>query len=353
MQPHQPPRLPTARAAQALRAQALAAALESPFAPVGVAGAPELTDWLAADGGTAAVIPQGCGTDCCGAGGQFVCAGDLGEPVYAWGTVEATFPSLSIEKEFFQAIDPADAAGFDPSDTLDLWRLNEIARSSPTIYKVLSRPENLFIAREMCWFLAGADDTHLWTIRPRNDQEVARLVAAIEPDQNGNKQTQLVVGRRSPIPGNPLCNGAPAITFNRLYPRTAADLVTELLAAYPSLAQAKDQVQPLVDDLLALAPGAGADGEQRALDYLLLNELDLYYQTYQLRYNCRAPNPNGFELTGLQPVSRQNGDGREQVDIVLAYQGNDTGTLSRWYYRVDVSGDFPYMVQGWRRYVVS
>jgi len=46
------------------------------------------------------------------------------------------------------------------------------------------------------------------------------------------------------------------------------------------------------------------------------------------------------------PVPRQNGDGREQVDTVLAYQGNDTGTLSRWYYRVDVAGDFPYFVQG-------
>jgi len=342
----QTPRLPTDRAAQAV--------LGRPQAPVTEPATTfESEIEIGADGGTASVVPQGCGTGCCGASGQFLCLGDLGDPVYAWGTVEATFPSLSLEKEFFQAIDPADAGGFDPRDTLDLWRLNEIARSSPTIYKVLSRPENLYIAREMCWSLTGPDDARLWAIRPRTDKEVAQLVAALEPDQNTAKQPQVLIGRRSPVPGNPLCNGAPAITFNRLYPRAAATLVAELLAAYPALAQAQSQVQPLVNDLLALAPGAGADDEERALNYLLLNELDLYYQTYQLRFNCRAPNTYGYELTALQPQRRQASGGRAQVDAVLIYQGNDTGTLSRWYYRVDAAGDFPYLVQGWRRYVFS
>lgn len=348
MQTRQQIRLPTRRANQALFAPSLIPGDEP--APV-FDGTQGVGAWPAEDNGAAAVFPQGCETNGCGAAAPFLCLGDLGEPVYAWGTVEAGFPSLSIEKEFFQAIAPADTAGFDPSDTLDLWRLNEMVRSSPTLYKVLSRPANLYIAREMCWSLTGPDAGRLWAIRPRDDKEVARLVAAMEPDQNAVKQPQVLLGRRSPTPGNPLCNGAPAITFNQLYSRTAGNLANELMAAYPSLAQSTAQVQPLVADLLAQAPGTGGDGEARALNYLLLNELDLYYQTYQLLYSRSAPNSNGYELMALEPLLRQSSDGRKQVDAVLVFQSNDSGNLSRWYYRVDVAGDFPYLVQGWRRYV--
>jgi hypothetical protein len=342
----QPSRIPTRRAEQALFARSQAPVAEPAFSFDGIPGFEEGRS-------AAAVVPQGCDTGCCGSIGQFLCLGDLGEPVYAWGTVEATFPSLSIEKEFFQAIDPADAGGFDLSDTVDLWRVNEIARSTSTVYNVLNNPANLFIAREMCWFLAGPDGGRRWALRPRNDLEVAQLVAALAPGQNANKQRQVLIGRRSPVPANPQCNGAPAMTFNRIYPRTAANLVAAILATYPPLAQSQAQVQALVADLLALAPGAGADGQGRAVNYLLLNELDLYYQAYQLRYNTRAPNSNGYELTALQPLVRQGSDGREQVDVVLTYQGNNTGTVSRWYYRVDVAGDFPFVAQGWRRFVVA
>jgi hypothetical protein len=245
---------------------------------------------------------------------------------------------------------------------MDLWRLNEIARSSVVVYKVLSRTStdalhlkprklNLYIAREMCWSLVDPDGSRLWSIWPRNDQEVARLVAALEGCDNHPKQPQVLIGRRSPIPANPQCGSAPAVTFNRLYPRTGPAITAELLATYPDLDP--HLVQPLVEDLLALAPGPGGSGEERALNYLLLNQLDLYYQTYQRRYNARAPNAGGYELTALRPVAHRGGDGREQVDAVLAFQGNDTGVVSRWYYRVDVQGDFPYLAQGWRRYVVS
>jgi hypothetical protein len=340
--------LPAGCANQALLAPSQASAIEPAPAFDGTQG---IGAWPAATDGEAAVLPQGCDTGCCGEIGPFLCLGDLGEPVYAWGTLEATFPSLSIEKEFLQAIDPADAAGFDPSDTLDLWRLNEMVRSSPTLYKVLSRPGNLYIAREMCWHLIGPDGGRLWAIRPRNDKEVARLVTALEPDQNAVKQPQVLLGRRSPTPASPQCNGAPAVTFNRLYRRTATDLASELMAAYPPLAQTPAQVQPLVADLLAMAPGVGESDEARALNYLLLNVLELYYQTYQLLYTRSAPNSNGYELIAMESLPRQGSGGREQMDLVLVFQSNDTGTLSRWYYRVDVAGDFPYLVQGWRRYV--
>jgi hypothetical protein len=221
------------------------------------------------------------------------------------------------------------------------------------IYRVLKKPGNLYIALEMCWSLSSSDGGRMWTIRPRNDEEVGQLVAALEPDQNGNKQRQVLIGRRSRIPAGPQCNGAPAMTFNRIYPRGAADLIRELVATYSPLSQPQAQLQALVADLLAQARGAGETGEERALNFLLLHELDLYFQTYRLRYNNRSPNSNGFELVALQAHPRQGSDGREQMDMVLTYQGNDTGTLSRWCFRIDVAGDLPFLVQGWRRYLAS
>src|SRR5215218_8870367 len=56
--------------------------------------------------------------------------------VYAIGRIEARFPRLSVEKEFAQAAGRSETAG---------------QTDQQTFFSVLSRPENRYLARQLCW----------------------------------------------------------------------------------------------------------------------------------------------------------------------------------------------------------
>src|SRR5262245_14298825 len=58
--------------------------------------------------------------------------------VYAIGRIEARFPRLSVEKEFAQATGRTETAG---------------QTDQQTFFSVLSRPENRYLARQLCWVL--------------------------------------------------------------------------------------------------------------------------------------------------------------------------------------------------------
>src|SRR5262249_21338962 len=72
--------------------------------------------------------------------------------VYALSRIEARFPLLSVEKEFAQAAGRADTAG----------------KTDPQVfYEVLSKPENRYLVRQMCWaFLVQGLETYI--LQPRN-----------------------------------------------------------------------------------------------------------------------------------------------------------------------------------------
>jgi hypothetical protein len=56
--------------------------------------------------------------------------------IYTIGRIEARFPRVSAEKEFVQATGRAETAG---------------QTDQQALFKVLSKPENRYLARQMCW----------------------------------------------------------------------------------------------------------------------------------------------------------------------------------------------------------
>jgi hypothetical protein len=90
---------------------------------------------------TGAVIAQQTGCPTCGAMGPDPSSlNGTAAPsfVYAIGRVEARFPNLAAEKEFAQATGRADTAG---------------QTDQQTFHSVLSRRENRYLARQLCWVL--------------------------------------------------------------------------------------------------------------------------------------------------------------------------------------------------------
>jgi hypothetical protein len=83
--------------------------------------------------------------------------------VYAIGRIEARFPRLSVEKEFAQATGRAETAG---------------QTDQETFYKVLSKPENRYLARQLCWVLT-IQGLETYILHPRDPRDFDRLVETI------------------------------------------------------------------------------------------------------------------------------------------------------------------------------
>ena len=73
--------------------------------------------------------------------------------VYALGQIEPRFPTLSIEKEFAQAVGSPATAGLTDRQTMK---------------SAISERENRYLARSLCWvFLIEGLETYILVARPR------------------------------------------------------------------------------------------------------------------------------------------------------------------------------------------
>jgi hypothetical protein len=132
----------------------------------------------------------------CGAPG----AAATGTYVYALGQIEARFPRPSVEKEMAQATGRAETAG----------RTDQQA-----FHQVLSRRENRYLARQMCWVLM-VQGLETYILQPRDPADVDLLISAIEPQLSPWIST--IIGIRGPIAPPDYCNGLmiPIVTFDQI-----------------------------------------------------------------------------------------------------------------------------------------
>src|ERR1700730_6754624 len=121
--------------------------------------------------------------------------------VYALGQIEARFPRPSVEKEVAQATGRAETAG----------RTDQQA-----FHDVLSRRENRYLARQMCWVLM-IQGLETYILVPRDPADIDLLCSAIEP--HDSPWISLVIGTRGPIAPAEFCNGLmiPIVFLDQLY----------------------------------------------------------------------------------------------------------------------------------------
>src|SRR6202158_948060 len=83
--------------------------------------------------------------------------------IYAIGRIEPRFPTLALEKEFAQATGREKTVGLTDRQAL---------------HTVLSKPENRYLARQLCWILT-VEGLETYVLRPRDPADVALLVEAV------------------------------------------------------------------------------------------------------------------------------------------------------------------------------
>jgi hypothetical protein len=246
--------------------------------------------------------------------------------VYALGQIEPRFPSLAVEKEFVQVTGRADAAGLTNREALQ---------------SVLSDRANRYLTRQLCWvFTIEGLETYL--LAPRDPADLELLVEAVRPRPNP-ADLDVVIGVRGPLAPPEACNGlmVPMVVFDQLYSfdRDA------LLGAIPRPAgvPAKEEERfraaaaELFDRILQITDNAGATNEHRALNYLAVRYPAIYAQTaeaYADNASLSAVDVRPSRLSGVRKI----------VEVIFSYTNRQTDVTEKYFVRVDVTEEFPFLV---------
>jgi hypothetical protein len=246
--------------------------------------------------------------------------------VYALGQVQPRFPSLAVEKEFAQGTGRAEAAGLTDREALQT---------------VLSDRANRYLVRQLCWvFVIEGLETYL--LMPRDPADYELLVEALRPSPDPT-DVDVVIGIQGPLASPGACNGlvVPIVLIDQLYSfdRDA------LLGAIPrpdDIPERDDKkfrrvAAELLDRILQVADNAGATDEHRALNYLAVRYPAIYAQ-------AAVSHAGNASLTAVDVRPSRLSGVRKVVDVIFSYTHRQTDVTEKYFVRVDVTEEFPFLV---------
>jgi hypothetical protein len=243
--------------------------------------------------------------------------------VYAIGRIEARFPRLSVEKEFAQAAGRAETAG---------------QTDQQVLHNVLSQPQSRYLARQMCWVLT-IQGLETYILHPRDPRDFDLLVEAIRP-RPSPMDIDVAIGTRGPFAPTEICNGlvVPIVIFNQLYSfdRDA------LIGAIPRPQNMTQEhfgaaAAEVFDRILQMTDNAGATDDHRALNYLAMRYPGIYAKTAE-------EFARDFSLSGVEVRLSSLSGTRRIADVIFAYTNRNTDFTEKFFVRVDVTEQFPFLV---------
>jgi len=245
--------------------------------------------------------------------------------VYALGRIEARFPNVSVEKEFAQATGREKTAGLTDRQAL---------------HTVLSKPENRYLVRQLCWVMT-IEGLETYLLRPRDPADFSLLVEALRPNPSP-LDLDVVIGMKGPIAPPEMCNGlmVPIVVFDQIYSFDRKTLIESIpntgkgSAGKEKFDAASDE---LFDRILQMTDNAGATDDYRALNYLAVRYQAIYAKAAEeFAQNC--------SLTAVDVHASLLSGTRRILDVIFAYTNRSTDVVDKFFVRVDVTDEFPFLV---------
>lgn len=243
--------------------------------------------------------------------------------VYAIGQIEPRFPTLSLEKEYAQRVGGAGTAG---------------KTDRQVLHEVLSHTENRYLTRQMCWVMT-VQGVETYLLTPRDPRDFDRLAEAIRPEPSPT-DLDVAIGALGPMAPPDLCNGlmVPIVVFDQVYSFDRATLID----AIPRVEEMKKSefeaaAREVLDRICQVTDNAGATPDHRALNYLALR----YPQVYRLAVEQFGA---GASLTQIDVRPSHMKGARQVVDVIMSYTNRATDFTEKFFVRVDVTEEFPFLV---------
>jgi hypothetical protein len=243
--------------------------------------------------------------------------------VFAIGRVEMRFPTLAVEKEFAQATGRANTKG-----------LTDRAAA----HAVLSEPTNRYIARQVCW-IQTIEGLETYILVPRDPADYDQLLEAVRP-QPSPLDLDVVVGIRGPIAAPEMCNGLmiPIVAFDQIYSFDRDALIKAIpIPPKTTAKQFAPAAEELFDRIMLGADNAGSTDDHRALNYLAVR----YPAIYATAADAFGRNAS---LTAVNVQPSPLSSTRNVVDVIFSFTHRATDVIEKFFTRVDVTEEFPFLV---------
>ena len=246
--------------------------------------------------------------------------------VYALGRVVPRFPCLGVEKEFSRAAGEMDTTGLTDRETF---------------HAVLSKRENRYLARKMCWALT-IEGLPVYLLFPRHRGDLEYLVGAIRPVP-APADVDVIVGEKGPIAPPEMCSGltVPLVAFDHTFSFDRNSMIKSM--PRPVLIPEKDDQKfrsaagELFDRIMQMADNMGSTDGHRALNYLAVRYPAIYAKAAEQF-------ERDFSLTGVVARPSRLSGARRIVSAVFSYTHRETDVTEKYFVRVDTTEVFPFMV---------
>jgi hypothetical protein len=190
----------------------------------------------------------------------------------------------------------------------------------------------------MCWvFTIEGMETYL--LVPRDIGDFDLLIESIRSAPSP-MDIDAVIGVRGPIAPPEMCNGLmiPIVAFDQVYSFDRAALIKSI--PKPEKVGAKEfatAAEGLLDRIMQVADNAGATDEHRALNYCALRYPEIY-----LNDSRRLQENSSLSAVEVRPSRLSNA--RKIVDVIFSYTNRNTDVTEKFFVRVDVTEEFPFLV---------
>jgi len=241
--------------------------------------------------------------------------------VYALGRVEPRFPSIGVEKEFAQATGRAETQGL-----TDRQALNEVLK------------QHRYLVRKLCWVLT-IEGLETYIVQPRDPADFALLVEALRPTPSP-MDVDVVIGIRGPIAPPEMCNGlmVPIVAFDQMYSFDRNSLIKSI--PRPEGTSEEDfnrTAEELLNRIMFITDNAGATDEHRALNYLVVRYPAIYARVTEAHRRNAS-------LTAVDVRPSALSSTRKIVDVIFSFTNRQTDVTEKYFVRVDVTEEFPFLV---------
>jgi hypothetical protein len=243
--------------------------------------------------------------------------------VYAIGRVQVRFPNMSVEKEFAQAVGKAETPGLSDRQAMQ---------------SILSQPQNHYLARQMCWVLT-IEGIETYILLPRDQADLTVFLESLRPSLRPT-DINVIIGFRGPMATPEMCNGLilPVVVVDQIYSFDIDALLKSI--PRPESISAKTfnaTVEELFYRIIQLADNTGTTDEHRALNYLSVRYPAIYEKTAEMH-------ARDFSLSAVEVHPSRLTGARKIVDVVFSYNNRKNDVTEKYFVRVDVKEQFPFLV---------
>ena len=181
---------------------------------------------------------------------------------------------------------------------------------------------------------------------PSDLSDIDRLAKALRPATGAMTDIDVIIGRRGPMAPPNMCNGlmVPIVMVDQIY---SFDRDHLMKAISKRKNQSEDQFRKTSDavfnHIIQIADNVGSIDEHRAINYLAVRYDEIYHRTQMIQ-------DENYSLSAVDVRMSRLASTRKIVDVIFSYENRANRAIEKWFVRVDVTEEFPFLVSPLQQY---